>query len=179
MNSFTTLLVKVIRNKFNAKVLNVLMRYVRDNDTARDIINQAVLNLLKEHGSLSDDLNKYQTEESVQNLIMRVAINLAIDHYRKNRNWKLSIWDESLHQISGNQFSLESRVKDENLERLWQSYSKGNLTSDERKLFYLIAEGYDRCELTDIFGITKGTLNTRISRMREKISKFLALHGIE
>ena len=72
----------LIVNKYKAKVFTSVYLIVKDKDVAEDLIQEVFIKVIKTVRS-----DRYNEEGKFQPWLMRIAHNLAIDHFRKNKRY--------------------------------------------------------------------------------------------
>ena len=130
-----------------------------DHDVAMDIVHTAYLRLLNR--SVKDIHN-------IQGYFMRCIRNIFIDKKRFDDRWLMSPEDEidNAHDISMD--TLESlTIQQDLLAKTWSG-----LKPLERELLYLWAvEEYTVDEISHLTETSRGTLLSRIHRIRKKMLK--------
>ena len=110
--------------------------------------------------------------EAAKNSYMRKIIrNLFIDNYRSEQKYDVEEFDESnITMISDEISSLESlTIHQTDAQTVWQL-----LDSSEREIMYLWSiQGLTTSEVAEYLDTPKGTIVSKVSRLRKKISKHL------
>ena len=70
---------KKVYERYYGKMMGVCLRYARDADQAKDILQEG---FIKVFGHMS----KYNGNGSFEGWIRRIIVNTAIDHFRKDKN---------------------------------------------------------------------------------------------
>lgn len=155
---------------FDKQQLNRLYRYclalAGETELAFDLVQTATENALRASGGETKPLT----------YAFRIARNAYIDIYRKSKRRPLvSISDEEEESgavvLTSGFASLESVLIDrQQLEQLL-----AHLESQERELLYLWAvEGYSVGEIAEMWQCPRGTLLSRIHRLRQRIQANIA-----
>ncbi len=101
----------------------------------------------------------------------RVALNVAISFYRKDRRQK------NVHVLSENLIEIENEQEDdleENIQRLQRFILE--LKELDRALILLYLEDKSYGEISEILGITVTNVATKLSRIKEQLKlKFKSL----
>jgi len=128
-----------------------------DHDIAMDIVHTAYIRMLEcDTASI----------ENVQGYFFRCIRNIFIDKKRFDCRWLVLSDDSDDNGIDISTETLESTFIDKNLlEQIWK-----NLTVLERELLYLWAiEGYTIDEISHLTDTPRGTLLSRVHRIRKKV----------
>jgi RNA polymerase sigma-70 factor (ECF subfamily) len=83
-------------------LMRVAIRYKKNNDDAAILVNESFLKILQ-------NLEKYNLEKPLEPWIRRITINVAIDDFRKNKNYLATI-QKTDTAIYENTFSTKSVI---------------------------------------------------------------------
>lgn len=151
---------------FSEKDLNQFFRYcvalVRDETEAYDLLQD----------SLEKFLRKGSAANSPRAYFLRIIRNQFIDRYRDaSRFEKVKLSDNI---VSTNEYDLERlMVNKEETELILNS-----LNSEDREFIYLWAvEGYTISELAELLKRPRGTLLSKLHRLKIKLKEVLAEEG--
>jgi len=146
---------------FDAKQLNNLYRYCfsltgKEHDSY-DLLQSSVEKFLK------TDINNVDNKSAY---IKKIIRNHYIDECRKNSKVDEEQYDETVIYVDMNTNSLEKIVASQyQVEAVWQQ-----LTVSEREIMYFWAvEGYTADELAQFLEIPRGTLLSKIHRLRKRL----------
>lgn len=122
---------------------------------------------------LQSSLEKYlknppEETESAKSYIKKIIHNHFIDQYRKEIRHKLESFDETTSELSDfDIMTLEALIINEDeIDKILQY-----LDPIDREILYLWSvEGYTTEQLSQLLEMPKGTILSRISRMRVKIT---------
>ncbi len=133
------------------------LSFTEDADDAFDLLQTAFEKLLKKN---------VQTLENPKTYFYRIIRNQFIDDQRKKQRWN---WEEFEETNSIALFKIEQLdelvMKKDQIAHLLK-----NVSPAERELLYLSAvEGYSIQEISDLQQIPKGTLLSRLYRLKLKI----------
>lgn len=149
---------------FDKTELNQLYRYcfvLADNEAdAYDLLQSALERYLR------SPPNDYSVKKSYMRTIIR---NLFIDQYRSKQKFEYEEFDENkVTNINDEISSLESiLIKQEEASEIWHE-----LNTSEREIMYLWAIlGYSTSEVSNYLDIPKGTIVSKVSRLRKKIMR--------
>lgn len=128
-----------------------------DHDTAKDIVHSAYANIL-ERGN--------NTVKNQQAYFLRSIRNMFIDKKRFDNRWLTIPEDEHNNALDISLNTLESTtINQDLLKKLWAQFNPL-----ERELLYLWAiEGYTVDEISLLTDTARGTLLSRIHRIRKKV----------
>ena len=128
---------------------------------------------------LQTALEKYlclNTTPTYPNAYMkRIIHNQFIDEYRRNNKFQMDSLEDADLPIDFDMRTLESI--DISCELVEQIFS--TLEPEDREILYFWAvEGFSTSQISELLGVPKGTILSRIYRMRHKvISEFAEIYG--
>ena len=139
-------------------ILKIAGAYAKTIHDKEDLINDITLELWKSSG-------RFRGESKISTWIYRVALNTSMNYKRKKEKDKLFFPDdlkqfESQNWLIDQQDSTHSDV-------LYQCIDELNELNKAIILLYL--DGNSHEEISDITGISKTNVGTRISRIKEQI----------
>lgn len=147
---------------FTQDQFNQAFRYcislTKNEEDAHDLMQTAFEKFLKKEGGHADNPKAY---------LFRIIRNQYIDDHRRNTRWQF----EEFATIESNVALLDL----EGLNKQWvaeeeMEYILGLLTAPERELLYLWAvEEYTVQEIADHMEVPKGTLLSRLHRIKKKL----------
>ena len=128
-----------------------------DEHKAYDLLQSSLEKFLKIESSVIENMQAY---------IRKTIRNQFIDIVRKQAKYNEEEFDEAVTYVDMDINSLENLVADKlDVEAIWQK-----LTPSEREIMYLWAvEGYTTNELSEMIGISRGTLLSKIYRLRKRL----------
>lgn len=148
-------------------IIKISRGYTTNTQDREDLINDIALELWK-------SFNSFNGNSKISTWIYKVALNTAMNYKRKRKN-------DSLF-FSLNDFKKEDTfpwlIEQDNssgVEVLYQCINELNEINKAIVLLYLDGNSHD--EISDITGISKTNVGTRISRIKEQI-KSLAITKI-
>lgn len=138
------------------KVTRVYTKVAQDRE---DLINDITLELWKSFKSFNGD-------SKISTWIYRVAINTSMNYKRKNKNDSLFV---SLNDFKKEDIFLWLTEQDNSseIEILYDCIDELNEINKAIILLYLDGNSHD--EISEIMGISKTNVGTRISRIKEQI----------
>jgi len=148
-------------------ILKIARAYTVNVADKEDLINDIALELWK-------SFRRFKGDSKVSTWIYRVALNTSMNYKRKREKDKLFFPDDL------NQFQNRELINDppdsSNSDILYQCIDELNQLNKAIILLYLDGNSHD--EISEITGISKTNVGTRISRIKEQI-KNLATTKIE
>ncbi|MCC8199585.1 MAG: sigma-70 family RNA polymerase sigma factor [Tannerellaceae bacterium] len=142
-------------------MLSVCMRYVRDRETARDLLQDGFIKVFTKVGT-------YTGQGSFEGWIRRIFVTTALEYLRAKDAIKQSVSLEDYPEAGEDQQGnvLDKLSADELLECI------GKLPRGYRTVFNLFAiEGYTHQEIADMLGISVVTSRTQFMRARNLLQK--------
>ena len=149
----------------NKRILfKICNSYCRDRSDREDLAQEIVYQLWRSFAT-------YNANFKFSTWMYRVALNVAISFYRKDRRQK------NVHVLSENLIEIENEQEDdleENIQRL-QGFIL-ELKELDRALILLYLEDKSYGEISEILGITVTNVATKLSRIKEQLKlKFKSL----
>lgn len=154
--------------RYAARVLTVCRRYVGDDDEAKDLMQESLLQALDKIQTY-----KYTGKGSLYGWISRIAINKAINHIKRQR-WRtvsIDFWSQdNVLEPS------EEEVEDIPQEKLLEWIAK--LPGLRRSVFNLYCvDGYSHKEIGEMLGISEkgsaGVLAKARKQLKDEIQRYL------
>jgi RNA polymerase sigma-70 factor, ECF subfamily len=139
-------------------IIKIARAYSKTLHDKEDLINDITLELWKSFGRFNGD-------SKISTWIYRIALNTSMNYKRKKEKDRLFLLDD-LKQIE-NQSWLIEELDSSHSEILYQCIDELNQLNKAIILLYLDGNSHD--EISDIIGISKTNVGTRISRIKEQI----------
>ncbi|MBN1415489.1 MAG: sigma-70 family RNA polymerase sigma factor [Bacteroidales bacterium] len=144
-------------------IYKILNSFCRNQVDRKDLEQEITIQLW-------NSFDKYDSRNKYSTWMYRIALNVAISFYRKQKSWQsryTSFPEESI-------FTIEDEDKynselDENLKILHQFINQLDELHKALMLLYLDEKKHE--EIADILGISKTNVATKISRLKIKLSK--------
>lgn len=155
---------------YSPKVMGVCRRYADTAEDAKDIFQEAFINIFK-------SLTKVRQIDSLDAWVRKVTANTAITYYYKQRKHQNHLSAETMvHYDDTNYDNLLSEMDKEDLLKLISL-----LPSGCRHVFNLyVVEGYNHKEIAEMMNITEGTSKSQLFRAKDMMkSKLKALGHVE
>jgi RNA polymerase sigma factor (sigma-70 family) len=152
---------ELLVNRHKNKVFTTILLIVKDTDTAEDLLQDTFIKAIHTMKS-----GRYNEEGKFSSWICRIAHNLAIDFFRKEkRSPMINIEDSSniFNTLSFSEESIESiQIKEETHERLRELIQQ--LPEAQKEV--LIMRHYADMSFQEIAETTGVSINTALGRMR-------------
>jgi RNA polymerase sigma-70 factor, ECF subfamily len=139
------------------KIAGVYAHTIHDRE---DLINDITLELWKSFGS-------FKGESKISTWLYRVALNTSMNFKRKRKKDRLFFLDD-IKQTDNPGWFTECQDTSQS-EILYQCIDELNELNKAIILLYL--DGRSHEEISDITGVSKTNVGTRISRIKEQIKK--------
>ncbi len=147
-------------------IIKICHTYCQDKNDREDLAQEILYQLWR-------SIDKFDQDQRFSTWMYRVALNVAIDFYRKNKLKKQVI---SLHDqpVSIADHPDEKKELETDIWQLQQFISE--LKELDRALMFLYLESKTYRETAEILGISETNVATRISRIKEQLKqKFTVL----
>lgn len=147
---------------FAPKMYGVCLRYAKDNDTAKDYLQEAFIRVFA-------NLERFRFEGSLEGWIRRIVINTALEKIRKTDVFKNSLSLDNILHLENDGIHVEEQIKEAELLQMIQSLPLGF-----RTVFNLFAiEGYSHLEISNMLNISDGTSKSQYARAKKWLQKRL------
>lgn len=147
-------------------IIKIARAYSKTVQDKEDLINDITLELWKSFG-------RFKGDSKISTWIYRIALNTSMNYKRKKEKDKL-IFPDDLKQFE-NQGWIIDQTDSSISEILYQCIDELNQLNKAIILLYL--DGNSQDEISEITGISKTNVGTRISRIKEQL-KVLAFTKI-
>jgi len=148
-------------DRYQSKVFTTIFLIVKDHNVAEDLLQDVFVKVL--HILNSD---KYNEEGKFQPWVMRIAHNLAIDHFRKAKRYPTILLEDGSNLLNSLSFaedsSEEQRIKEETL--AWVRDLIEELPEAQKEV--VILRHYMDMSFQEIAEQTGVSINTALGRMR-------------
>ena len=161
---------KILFERFYGKMLNVCKRYAKDNDEAKDMLQEGFIRVFK-------SISQYEHRGSLEGWIRRVMVTSAINHSKKYRmNGSINYLEHDLlinssdSDLREGSFSLSYAAEKMDAEKLLGMIQ--SLPPVYGAVFNLHAiEGYSHQEISQMLNITESTSRSNLTKARQKLQK--------
>ena len=148
-------------DRYQSKVFTTIFLIVKDQDVAEDLLQDVFVKVLHTFNS-----DKYNEEGKFQPWVMRIAHNMAIDHFRKAKRYPTILLEDGSNLLNSLSFaedsSEEQRIKAETL--AWVRNLIDELPEAQREV--VIMRHYLDMSFQEIAEQTGVSINTALGRMR-------------
>lgn len=151
----------VLLNRHKDRVFTSIYMIVKDRYVAEDLLQEA---FIKAVDTIKN--GKYNEEGKFLPWISRIARNLAIDHFRRNKRYPKVIMDQSSPILNSAEYAEES-FEQEQIRRENDTYVRDlvkQLSQSQREV--LVMRHYFRMSFQEIADATGVSINTALGRMR-------------
>lgn len=142
-------------------IYKIVNSYCRNQEDQKDLEQEITIQLW-------NSFDKYDANYKYSTWVYRIALNVAISFYRKQKSWQSRhtlLSEESLFQIKDEE-KYNPEV-DKNLQLLKQFVDQLDELNKALMLLYLDEKKYE--EIADILGISKTNVATKINRLKIKL----------
>lgn len=147
-------------------IYKVSRAYGKNDEDREDLFQEIIIQLL-------GAVDRYNDQYKLSTWMYRIALNVAISFYRKERRRveSESPLTESMIEIAD---QLEDPGLENNIQRLQQFINELRELDKALMILYLESKSYK--EMTEILGITETNVATKISRIKAQLKqKFLKI----
>lgn len=158
---------QLLYKKFYGKMLVICLRYTKNMDQAKDILQDAFIKVFGK-------IEQYNHKGSLEGWIKRIVVNTAIDYFRKSKkDFILLGSDELLGNIADSESEDDdSAVYDYSPEDIMEAMHK--LSNAYRVVFNLyVYENLQHKEIAKKLGISEGTSKSNYSKAKKNLKKIL------
>lgn len=140
-------------------VLKIARAYTSNRQDKEDLVNNIALELWK-------SFKNFNGNAKISTWIYRVALNTSMNYKRKKEKDSLFFSMSDL-KIKDNYHWLQEQDNSSDLDILYQCIDE--LNEINRAIILLYLDGNSHEEISEITGISKTNVGTRISRIKEQI----------
>jgi len=154
----------VLINRHQSKIYGFIYSKLADRDVADDVFQDTFMKVIKTLKS-----NSYNEEGKFLPWVMRIAHNLIVDHYRKNKKMPMLRETEEFSIFSiltDSSLNAEGRMITELIEKDLQRIVE-ELPADQKEV--LMMRLYQDLSFNEIAEQTNVSINTALGRMRYAI----------
>lgn len=140
-------------------IIKISRAYTKVRQDREDLINDITLELWK-------SFERFKGDSKISTWIYRIALNTSMNYKRKKRNVSLFSSVNDLREMDISSWLIEEDNSSD-LEVLYNCIDELNEINKAIILLYLDGNSHD--EMSEIMGISKTNVGTRISRIKEQI----------
>jgi RNA polymerase sigma factor (sigma-70 family) len=139
-------------------LIKIIRSYCKNQDDWKDLEQEIIVQIWK-------SLKSYDPQYKMSTWIYRIALNVAISHYRRDKKRQ---GDTPIEDVI---FTLtEETSHDEHQEKVDLLYRFiGNLNEFDKAMVILYLEDRSHSDIASIMGITTTNVGTRLSRIKNKL----------
>lgn len=138
-------------------IFKIANSYSNDHEDRKDLAQEIILQLYKA-------FPKYNDDYAITTWIYRIALNISISFYRKEKSRKRT--KNAFQQVIELVDESED-IKNEQVELLNRFIE--NLNSIDKAIIILFLEGRKNKEIADIMGFSVSNVSTRMNRIKIKL----------
>jgi RNA polymerase sigma factor (sigma-70 family) len=154
---------KLLFEKYFSDMMSVCMRYARDDDDAKDILQNSFIKVFAK-------FELFSGEGSLRGWIQSIVVRTAIDHYRRQQRENRNVVSEPEDWEAGEEADIEADLAAEEIMKIVQM-----LPNMQRTVFNLFAlEGFSHKEIATQLEITEGTSKWYLCEARKSLKLILS-----
>jgi RNA polymerase sigma-70 factor (ECF subfamily) len=153
--------------KYYGFLMGIGRSYVKSEDLAQEIVQDAFLKFF-------DSLGKLEQNPIILPWLRRIAVNTAIDSYRKNQKFKLHEEADGNRLLVDQENAIEQLGYQEIIALLQQ------LPDDQQLIFNLYeVEGYSHKEIAEKLSISESSSRVYLTRAKHKLRQLIHLQSTD
>lgn len=150
---------KELYMRYAGSLYALCLRYVGDRELARDLMHDGIMKVF-------DTIGKYRPEGSLKSWVLRVTVNLVIDHIRKSRKFQTVSLEEKQERLPEPEKEEMRLVPKEELMKMVT-----RLPETKRVIFNLFCvEGYSHKDIATMLGIKEKTSSSLLFKARMQLA---------
>lgn len=160
---------EALYKRFYGKMMGVCLRYARDRDEARDMLQEGFIKVFT-------SLRNFASKGSFEGWIRRIVVNTAVDHLRRNKHEYMIV--STVYAREGDVPDHAEEVDEENAlndlseEQILAVVQK--LSPAYRTVFNLyVLENFSHKEIAEQLNISEGTSKSNLAKARYQLKKNL------
>jgi RNA polymerase sigma-70 factor (ECF subfamily) len=175
---------RILVERHQARAYRVAVRILRDEDQARDAVQDA---FLKAYTSL----RRFEGRSGFYTWLYRLVVNVCLDMRRRDRSDRHVVWEEGgavesaadgagsgLEGSGGPDFAAPGRGVERAELSAALSAAIATLPQGQREVLMLREiDGLSYAEIAEALGISKGTVMSRLHYARRKVQQLLIASG--
>ena len=145
-------------------IYKIVNSYCQNKEDRKDLEQEIIIQLW-------NSFDNYNSEYKYSTWMYRIALNVAISFYRKEKKWSMKndfYNEESIFKIEEDPIEEQSELN-YHLKLLQEFIHNLNELNKALMLLYLEEKSYE--EISEILGISKTNVATKISRIKLKLKK--------
>lgn len=163
---------KRVHELFYGKMLAVCLRYTKNTDQAKDILQDGFIKVF-------NSIDKFNQAGSFEGWIRRIMVNTAIDHFRRTKNSYLLLGEDRsiedfMDQDAEDTLADEGPEEELDLKPADIINAMQKLTPAYRTVFNLyVFEELTHKEIAEMLGINIGTSKSNFAKAKQNLKKLL------
>lgn len=150
---------KELYDRFSSNLFASCLKYAPNYEEAQDILQDTFITIFKK-------IDQFKDEGSFEGWCRRIAVNTALQHYRKKKVFNLV---------------NENQIKDEEVEEETDDIDLKNLLAmvqqlpDRYRMVFsmYVLDGYAHKEIAKSMNITEGTSKSNLARARQHLKEMI------
>ena len=140
---------------FSPKFFAVCLRYMKNNDEAEDVLQDAMIKVFSK-------LSEYSKKGSFEGWMRRIVVNTCLDQIRKNQKLKFDApLEQEEYKLSTNAYIFEKLSADELIKEIQE------MPPGYKVVFNMFAiEGFSHQEIAEHLGVAESTSKSQYLRAR-------------
>lgn len=154
--------IKELLSRYRSKVMRYIMLNVKDRELAADIFQETFIKVIK-----SLRKGKYMEKGIFLSWVIRIAHNLLIDHFRREKHLKLTSTDQTEADLFNNKDFADKNIEDKMVQNRIEFEVRqliNELPADQKEVILL--RHYGEMSFKEIAEQTGVSINTALGRMR-------------
>jgi RNA polymerase sigma-70 factor (ECF subfamily) len=168
---------RVLVERYERRIYHVVYGMVRSPEDAKDLAQDAFIKAFQ-------NLHRFRLESKFYTWLCRIAMNVAIDHLRKQKHRRHSEFDDSRGGSEGAQVVRLHSAKDDPAANVARSQLTKTIMDavetlpDDQKQVLILRELEDMPykEIAEVLGIPEGTVMSRLYYARRRLQEMLSEH---
>jgi RNA polymerase sigma-70 factor (ECF subfamily) len=168
---------RVLVERYERRIYHVVYGMVRSPEDAKDLAQDAFIKAFQ-------NLHRFRLESKFYTWLCRIAMNVAIDHLRKQKHRRHSEFDDSRGGSEGAQVVRLHSAKDDPAANVARSQLNKTIMDavetlpDDQKQVLILRELEDMPykEIAEVLGIPEGTVMSRLYYVRRRLQEMLSEH---
>ncbi|MBI3511066.1 MAG: sigma-70 family RNA polymerase sigma factor [Bacteroidetes bacterium] len=155
--------------RFYGKMLGVTLRYAKDRDEARDMLQEGFIKVYT-------SLRNFSFKGSFEGWVRRIVVNTAVDHLRRNKHEYMIV--STVYAREGEIPDHSEEVEEEDLVNTLSEEEilacVQTLSPAYRTVFNLyVIENFSHREISEQLNISEGTSKSNLAKARFQLKKNL------
>lgn len=168
---------RVLVERYERRIYHVVYGMVRSPEDAHDLAQDAFIKAFQ-------NLHRFRLESKFYTWLCRIAMNVSIDHLRKQKHRRHSEFDDARNGSEGAQVVRLHSAKDDPAANVAKSQmyrtimdAVDTLPDDQKQVLILRElEEMPYKEISEILNIPEGTVMSRLYYARRRLQELLADH---